>query len=166
MRPDMPKLLVERPRGGWRGRATRRKPRQIRDLESLPTHLSIARDTRKTKWLSENLAPLQRLLDKRVGRAWDRVYAEIRAHLRCDDPIQLHVLQHLWQFVERHAVLIEGVPYRLGSSHPLSGYGHRFYVCPTTGVLVRVPWEPRAQTDSTSEAAAARRKRKRRGSRR
>lgn len=143
MRSDMPQLLVERPRGGWRGGLARTNLRAVRDFDELPKRVSIARDNPRTKWLSENLNPLERLLERRVGCKWDRVYSEIREHVRFDDPIQLHVLQHLWQYVERHVVMIEGVPHSAtvsGSRRPLSGYGRSFYVCPRTGILRRVPW--------------------------
>jgi hypothetical protein len=131
--------------------------RGVRDFDELPKRVSIARDNPRTKWLSENLNPLERLLERRVGRKWDRVYSEIREHVRFDDPIQLHVLQHLWQYVERHVVMIEGVPHEATSRWPLSGYGRSFYVCPRTGILCRVAWKV---------GTAAKRKRKRNGSRR
>ena len=139
MRSDMPKLLVERPRGGPRIRHRRKHMRAVRDFDELPKRVSIARDNPKTKWLSENLAPLARLLERRVGCVWDQVYAEIRAHVRFDDPIQLHVLEHLWDYVERHVVMIEGYPCDQRRRQPLRCYGRRFYVCPQTGILRRVP---------------------------
>ncbi len=159
MRSDMPKLLVERPRGGWRGGLARLNLRAVRDYDELPKRVSIGQDNPRTKWLSENLNPLARLLERRVGRPWDRVYSEIRAHLRCDDPVQLHVLVHLWQFVERHVVMIEGWPHRVCSGRPLTGYRWSFYVCPSTGLLRRAPWRP-------VERAPTKHKRTRRGSRR
>ena len=86
------------------------------------------------------LKRLERLLERRVGLAWDRVYAEIREHLRVDDPIQLHVLQHLFQYVERYVVMIDGVPHRATSRRPFTRYRRSFYVCPQTGTLRRVAW--------------------------
>jgi hypothetical protein len=157
MREDMPKLLVERPRGGRRIRHHRVNLRGVQDFDDLPKRVSIARDNPRTKWLSENLAPLERLLERRVGLAWDRVYAEIREHLRVDDPIQLHVLQHLFQYVERWVVMIDGVPHRATSRRPFTRYRRSFYVCPQTGILRRVAWPM---------GTAAKRKRKRNGSRR
>lgn len=163
MRSDMPKLLVERCRGGWRGRKSRPCLQSVRELDSLPIRVSIARDVRKTKWLSENLAPLARLLERRVGQPWDRVYSEIRAHVRFDDPIQLHVLQHLWQFVERDVVMIEGWPHR-SNGQRLIGWRRSFYVCPSTGLLLRVPPEPRKRW-RWDGSQAPERKRRRRGKR-
>ncbi len=60
-------------------------------------------------------------------------------HVRFDDPIQLHVLEHLWDYVERHVVMIEGYPCDQRRRQPLRCYGRRFYVCPQTGILLRVP---------------------------
>ncbi len=167
MRSDMPKLLVERPRGGWRGRKSRPHLRAIRDLDSLPERVSIGRDNLRTKWLSENLAPLVRFLDRRVGRPWDQVYSEIRAHVRFEDPIQLHVLQHLWHFVERHVDMIDGWPHERPSGRRLSSYRRSFYICPVTGLLRRIPSEPRPRWGMDGPRPRTReRKRKRNGSRR
>lgn len=181
MRSDMHRVLVERPRGGYRGghdsRSARRSQielgsiRTTGDVEliddaAVPLRSSIARETRKTKWLSENLAPLARFLASRVGRPWDAVYAEIRAQVDFHDPIRLHILQHLWGYVARHVVIIDGVPHDLhwGPLHRFR-FHHHFYVCPTSGLLRRVPSEPRKRRDPLA-AALRRRRRKRRGSRR
>lgn len=165
MRSDMPKVLVERPRGGRRIRHQRVNLRGVRDLDELPKRVSIAHDNPRTKWLSENLEPLARLLERRVGQKWDRVYSEIREHVRFDNPIQLHVLQHLWQFVERHVVMIDGKPCDSMDHRPFSGYRRWFYVCPLTGILRRVPHvaRPRRQVEGVSSIEA---RRKRNGSRR
>ncbi|MFV8754855.1 hypothetical protein ACNOYE_30275 [Nannocystaceae bacterium ST9] len=162
----MPKLLVERPRGGWRASHDRCSLRGVRDLDALPKQVSIARDNPRTKWLNENLAPLARLLERRVGLAWDRVYSEIRAQIRCEDPIQQHVLQHLWQFVELHVVMIEGVPHdALGRPIARGRWRSRFYVCPSTGLLRRTPPAARRQRRDPDQPPPER-KRKRNGSRR
>jgi hypothetical protein len=182
MRSDMHHLLVERPRGGYRGghdsRSARRSQTELgsirttRDVEliedaAVPLRSSTARETRKTKWLSENLAPLARFLASRVGRRWDAVYGEIRAQVDFHDPIRLHILQHLWGYVARHVVIIDGVPHDLhwGPLHRFRFHNH-FYVCPTSGLLLRVPERPRREPPDPSAAALRRRRRKRRGSRR
>jgi hypothetical protein len=160
MRSDMPKLLVERPRGGPRLRHRRVNLRAVRDFDDLPKRVSIGHDNPRSKWLSENLEPLARLLERRVGMKWDSVYSEIREHVRFDNPIQQHVLQHLWQFVERHVVMIEGVPFRSTCLRPLSGYPRSFYVCPNSGILRRVAWH------RAPGAPQRKHERKRNGSRR
>lgn len=164
MREDMHELLVERPRGGRRIRHTRHGLNALRpdQLEALPKRSSTGRDGPKTKWLNENLAPLHRYLERQLGRPWNTVYGEIRARLRFDNPIQLHVLQHLRMDVELHVDIVDGVPHRRESGVPLRGNWHSFYVCPNTGLLRR--YQPRSRRPD----AAARRKpkRKRKGSRR
>lgn len=107
MREDMFKVIVERPRGG-NGWATRSRKRLTKDGD-LPTKIGVSRHmgvTRaKSKWLSENLAPLKRFIGKQVGRPWDKVYGEIVATLTSRDPVQQHVLQHLDGYVARHVTI-------------------------------------------------------------
>jgi hypothetical protein len=52
-----------------------------------------------TKGLNENLAPLRRFLVSRVGRSWDTVYSEIRTRLSPRNTIDMHVWQHLFDYV-------------------------------------------------------------------
>jgi hypothetical protein len=79
----MARVLVERPRGGPRVRLTRSKRYQVaRSRPELAPRREPMSRGRGTKWLSENLAPLERFLERQVGRPWDAVYAEISARLR------------------------------------------------------------------------------------
>lgn len=140
MRRDMAKKLVERPRLG----AGRKRKGRARPLEDLPGRepMSMARGS---KAFNENLAPLRRFLERRVGQPWDQVYSEIRARLGPRSTVHMHVLQHLDHMVEKHAVMIDGLPYhppRHGGYHPVRGTRWDcLYVCPETGTLVRVrPW--------------------------
>jgi len=97
MRADMSRVIVERPRRGGidhRGRAS--------PLEDLPQREGVRRRhliAGDPKELNENLAPLRRYLERQVGRPWDKVYAEIAAHLRADNTVQQHVRDHLRDFV-------------------------------------------------------------------
>jgi hypothetical protein len=146
MREDMHEVLLERPRGGWRGRRGR-KGRTPRDPDLWPRFESTSRNRGGTKWLSENLAPLRRFLGSRVGRPWSEVHSEIAARLRVDSAVQKHVLDHLRHMVETHAVLIDGRPFYLDTrSGELTAidWSRHFYVCPVTGVLSCPP--PRKQS--------------------
>jgi hypothetical protein len=97
----------------------------------------------KTKSFNENLAPLRRFLERRIGRPWNAVWSELREFLSPKSAVQKHVFDHVVQFVERNPVMIDGSPHRpeaCGSHRdsywPLSTYGlHGFYVCPRTGIL-------------------------------
>jgi hypothetical protein len=136
MRKDMFEVIIERPRGD----SGRGKPgRPPRELDDAPRRepISIGRGT---KWLNENLAPLRRFLQRRVGRPWDEVHAEIAAQLSMRSAVQKHVLDHLRDFVELHPVFIDGKPHRAtassGKYRPLGWWrGGELYVCPRTGLL-------------------------------
>jgi hypothetical protein len=51
------------------------------------------------KFLNENLAPLRRYLRSQVGRPWNKVYSEICQHMNRNSAVQLHIWQHLMQYV-------------------------------------------------------------------
>lgn len=103
MRDDMFKVIVERPRRGWRS-APRMRGR-LAGEDDLPTkigmkrHIAVTRQ--KTKWLNENLQPLKRYLGRQIGRKWDDVYSEISATLDPGHTVKRHVRQHLDDFVAR-----------------------------------------------------------------
>jgi hypothetical protein len=84
-----------------------------------------------------------------VGRLWDEVYSELREHVRVDSAIQLHILQHLWQFVVRDVVINDGVlcfgsneSWRGRLGRPLTDVRYNrgvLYVHPLSGLLLAVP---------------------------
>ena len=149
MRSDMFEVIIERPRWnggrGSHGKGRRAEPRRQHDAP-LWEPVSLGRGT---KSLNENLAPLRRFLERRVGRPWDAVRGEICALITPRSAVQKHVLDHVKQMVEENAVLIDGRPHHPGGSlghcqrSPIlcRGWGG-FYVCPRTGVL-RVATERR-----------------------
>jgi hypothetical protein len=144
MRPDMAKVIVERPR-----KTNRRKPKGYRRKlqrygdDGGPSHEGIKRCwLGGTKWLNEHLGPLRRYLDKQVGRPWDKVYSEICAHISRNSAVQGHVRDHVDGYVAVHVLLIDGVPCNgtnWGYGKPLHEWRQRrWYVCPRTGLLRRV----------------------------
>lgn len=147
MRSDMSEVIIERPRGGagWGREWPRVSWRQLDvDDDGLrdggPRQLRMG-PRRRSKWLSENLAPLRRFLHSCVGRPWNDVHSEICAHIAPSSAVQKHVLDHLYRYVERHPVMIDGLPHRPVASSgcgyvPLSGRRDAFYVCPETGLLL------------------------------
>jgi hypothetical protein len=157
MRPDMAKVIVERPRvgGGYsRPKGARKRTRKGWD-EGLPQHEGI-----KQRWqggrkaFNEHLGPLRRFLQSNVGRPWDKVFAEISAHINVNSVVQAHIRTHLFEYVARHVVLIDGVPCSAeGGSYgrPLaSSFGCRgsmFYVCPRTGLLRRIKCSARRRPE-------------------
>jgi hypothetical protein len=106
MREDMFKIIVERPRGGWRTR--RHKRGQYSNESDLPAKIGMKRHVAvmgiKSKWLNENLQPLKRYLGQQVGRPWSEVYSEISAHLAPGHTVKEHVRGHIGDFVARIAI--------------------------------------------------------------
>jgi hypothetical protein len=145
MREDMAKLIVERAR---LNAGAQRKGR-ARNPEDMPMHEGMRRAQElrgNPKNFNENLAPLRRFLERQVGRPWNKVYAEITAHLRVNSTVQQHVRDHLHDFVA--VVARENI-----SSNRGAGRGglwwQEFYVHPSTGLLCR--------TDKLRKAKARRR---------
>jgi hypothetical protein len=144
MRSDMPKVLVERPRGGGYGAGRG----DARERQRTPIEEWRGREGMKrrwnggTKWFSDHLGPIRRFLRSNIGRPWDNVYSEICTQLRGKFPDREHFLLHIYQYVERDVSLINGIPcHRGGHNHgePLRSYGRGFYVCPRTGLLRAIP---------------------------
>lgn len=52
------------------------------------------------KDFGENLAPLERFINKQVGKKWDDVYSEICKHNSKAGAVGLHIFQHLYGFIE------------------------------------------------------------------
>jgi hypothetical protein len=154
MRPDMAKVIVERPRYGSRIRGTPKGYR--RALQRLAGDGPPIREGMKqrhrggTKILNEHLGPLRRYLDAQVGRPWDNVFSEICAHIDRASAVQDHVRDHVADYVVTHVVLIDGIPCsgEGGRSHgqPLDQMPwRRWYVCPRTGILRRIKVPVRSQ---------------------
>ena len=164
MRKDMEKLLCERPRvGGGHANAGRRakvnKAKIRRDDEGFDCH-APTQETMKAQWkrgssetksLNENLAPLFRFLHSQVGRPWDKVYSDIKAHVRFDKATQYHILQHLWGYVELNPIMVDGKPHTYGYNglSPLGRFGifDSLYVCPKSGLLKATPNRPKKKAD-------------------
>src|SRR5260221_6595553 len=142
MRPDMFKVIVERPRSG-RSFARACKLRPPRDDS---TWMPISRG-RGDKRLNENLAPLRRFLRKSVGRKWDDVYSEISAGLNVRSAVQKHVRDHLRDLVELHVFERDGELWRgkFAKEKLSRGLRDRLYVCPRTRKLRVLTALPRDQ---------------------
>jgi hypothetical protein len=156
MRSDMAKVLVERPRlgpgeRGVPGKGYRKRTRAMIERDGgTPTREGIRRPyTHHRKYFNEHLGPLRRFVQSRIGRPWDKVYAEISAHIDRGNVVQKHILTHLADYVLTRVVLIDGVPcYGDAGSWWGSRYGRPLrelnlrqiaYVCPKTGLLRRTP---------------------------
>jgi hypothetical protein len=147
MRADMSKVIVERPRFRRPKPAGSHYPRGHlkglfeRDLELAPQKLGIGFPHHE-KWLNENLAPLRRWLCSQVGRPWWAVRSELRAVVDARSATQLHILQHVDDYVAEHVTMIGGAPHRLRWSglQPIVGRGGvPLWVCPRSGILRAPP---------------------------
>jgi hypothetical protein len=133
MRPDMAKVIVERPRRLWGPT----RPGRALGHDDLPSHEGMrAPHVRhwRGKELNENLAPLRRYLDRQVGRPWNKVYAEISAHLRPTNATQQHVRDHLRDYVNITPRRIH-TPMRQRPGTDI--WPQPYYVDPRTGLLCR-----------------------------
>lgn len=120
MRDDFAKLLVERPRLGGK---MERKGR-TRHHSELPKQEGIKkRYGYNTKNLNENLSPLRRFIETQVGRPWDKVYSEIRLHIKPGNTVQEHILQHLYDFIH---VKVSKVPVSAKFPCGLAYHNHRW----------------------------------------
>lgn len=146
MRPDMSKVLVERPRTG---RYSKRKGRPVRDpdlLRAKLTGLRLARENGGAKHPGENLAPLRRYIERQEGRPWNKVFSEMREHIKPGNTVQEHILTHLADYIALEVDRVEpsanapcGVVrcqhHRWGAGRPL-GEGE-LYVDPVDGIIKR-----------------------------
>jgi len=111
VRYDLQHLLVERERIGSAKRSRKTALRlgpAAGDGDDCDDVLVIASWGRggygywDRKELNENLGPLQRFLEKSVGRSWNKVYSEIRQQLDHRRATGFHILQHLNEMVQTH----------------------------------------------------------------
>lgn len=142
MRADMAKVIVERPRR--RGIDTR-LGRKITEHDLMPSTEGMRAPHVRYyggKELNENLAPLLRFLESRVGKPWDDVYSEICENIRVTNAVQDHIRVHVKQFVETSTSMDKEGRIWINGYRPflLDDDQHtRFYVDPCSGLLCRNP---------------------------
>lgn len=148
MRPDMSKVIVERPRRG--GNNTRRGRRVPEELQSSHEGMRAPHVRHYGgKELNEYLSPLYRFLRSRAGTNWDQVWSEISARIRVTNPVQQHVRDHVLMWVCTKTKMGEDGKIWLldGRPCPLDSGWSQFYVHPETGNLeyneARESWKQR-----------------------
>ena len=95
-----------------------------------------------TKYPNDNLQPLIRFLHSKVGKFWDKVYAELCEKMDKNSMLGKHLFQHLAELVETKAYFedgkimgtLRGKPQELASGR----WGVQFYVHPKSGVLMKI----------------------------
>lgn len=114
MRLDMHKVIVERRRANaaFRYHDFRFQRRRIPDPDEpdeIPRHEGMRRPYGwDHKCLNENLSPLRRFLRSRVGRPWDKVYAEMSRNLKAANAVQQHVRDHVGDYVSFGVIVKDG----------------------------------------------------------
>src|SRR5262245_64785029 len=157
MRPDMYRVVIERPRFGHANRSRKWGGRVDERYEG-PNFVSSARRRQygwNSKELSDLINPLVRYLHKQVGRPWDKIYSEIKQAL----PKGLHA-DHIWSHVKSevqiHCWEQDGKLWHLArySRCPVEVDG--LYVHPRTGLL-RLKTKQVRQTNPNHSKAATKR---------
>jgi hypothetical protein len=154
MRADMHKVIVERPRYGSHRPNSRTGLRLARDRIAHALYEGADHDggplrpqaARRDKEFNEHLGPLRRFLRRQVGRPWDKIHSEIRERIDTRSALGLHVMQHLYQFVETRTFLEGREVYTYGCWHrpvPVRG----LYVHPVSGLL---RWKERNRSQTGS----------------
>lgn len=146
MRPDMAKVLVERPRARHHDRYNVVRSRVERgDPDDLPSKQGMKRTQAlhngNRKEFTDHIEPLHRFLLSQAGRKWDDVFSEISAELRGNSTTQRHVFQHIFQYVSINVVRLDDGAlleqhYRW---HKDDGIYSDLYVDPDTGILHKNP---------------------------
>lgn len=148
MRRDMKKVVTERPRAGARLKAPKGEKRKFQNTpeDELPKGEKIRRKWVEQYWnhkeFTDVLGPLHGYLLKQVGRPWDKVYSEICANLPKGTVTNDHIYSHIWQFVEKDVILIDGKACHKGSvlhGIPIRSDGAyiQLYINPETGLLCK-----------------------------
>lgn len=172
MRQDIGKVITEtykvrfhRDMGKY-PRSSRKGSRYLSDVGGKIGTRKIHNIHGESRTFGENLSPLRRFLESRVGKKWDEVYSEIKSTVPNNGTVQNHVYQHLFDFVDfpreirkspRGNGKLEGIGIRRGFMYSESFSSaerdwaelHNLYVDPDTNVLKRSPegvtWNQRAR---------------------
>jgi len=139
-------IVIERPRSGTIRSSSRKIKGVKKNLYAVTkeaTEDGLLRPyllkTPKLKNLSDHLAPLRGFLRSKVGYPWNEVYSELCERLKTNTMAGQHVLSHVFDYVNLHVEIIDGVPQgkpngRFNFSLENSYYP-KYYVHPKTGIL-------------------------------
>jgi hypothetical protein len=114
MRPDMGKVITERPRRKGLGKLTRKgyTKRLLRDGLDHVKGESITKLRNHDKDFTDLLGPIVGFLTKSCGRPWSKVHSEISQALPATGGVSYsHARDHLFQMVEEHTQVIDGQVY-------------------------------------------------------
>lgn len=104
MRKDMKDMLVTPGRSGKSGqRYKRQKSQDVEELDSLPEREKIRAQYGWRDWsFGDHINPLNRWLEKQVGRPFDKVYSEFCKHIDSRCLRGWHARDHFWMEVSTY----------------------------------------------------------------
>lgn len=120
-------------KGRQKGRRRAQKTLETRD--SLPAREAIRPKPLGT-FQDDNLEPLERWLQSQVGRSWEQVFSDLNKQLDTRSATGLHVLQHLWWYVDPNTKLIDGKLVFFTHWGGIRRFEPWFYVHPRTGLFL------------------------------
>lgn len=130
MRPDMAKVIIERPRVGGRWA---RLPRERLDVENGGGNRPMRPRGADRKDPTDLWGPLRRFLRAHVGRPWNKVWSEICEQADSRRVIGMHLRGHVHDLVETRPIMHGTTAYSSAGRR----LGKAFYVNPRTGLLCR-----------------------------
>lgn len=125
----------------WREKGDKKRLAVATQKDSLPYRLSMKSNNGGCTIQDDDLEPLIRYLKTNAGRKWNDVYSDLNQQLDTRSATGLHVLEHLWDFVQIHTGInehgqITHIPKWGFRRFIIDKYYRWFYVHPTTGILV------------------------------
>ncbi len=111
MRADIGRVITERPRKNtYPGVAKGYKKQLQKDGLDHVSKEKMRKQNGDTKEFTDVLGPIVGFLKSRCGRLWDKVYSEISEALPASGGVSYsHARDHLFQMVELHTQVIDGV---------------------------------------------------------
>lgn len=143
MRKDMIKVLTERPRAGGRRdyKSLRRTGKHVwRSDEDASGGLQGMRRPHKEhgewKEFTDLLGPLHKFLKSRVGKPWDKVFAEIAGTIKGKSTQSDHLREHVKRMVVTDLAWEDGkLVHANGTEFKVFGHYREFYVDPRDKIL-------------------------------
>lgn len=160
MRKDMKKILCETYRsnsGGKNGDVLRMRREKFVLYEDEDGNLDVqdhayggkVTSIRQRSWESagqrkkffgENLAPLRRWIASQVGRNWNDIWSEISEVCPKGNPVNSHIYQHLWGYIERDVELIDGkIRSKMIGWSGSDQINCEWCIHPETNILIKTP---------------------------
>lgn len=138
MRPDMKKVLTERPRSGsWQGQRRVRAPSvRLWDGEDGYEDAEHPGRPRRTRHFDDLLGPLRKWLRRQVGRPWNTVWSEICATVDAHSVSGQHLREHVrWEVATAVRMNPRGQAWHQGGASWQQGRVDGLYVHPRHGLL-------------------------------